>query len=93
MVRDINGKAPEIIVQHLDIIMNYAFSGLHNLTKTEWDIVCEKFINLIESNLHWSKTPDVISEARILQPKYLSDANAQGTTDEVSSDYVGKLGL
>lgn len=93
VMRDIKGKAPEIIVQHLDIIMNYAFSGLHNLTKTEWDIVCEKFINLIESNLHWSNAPDVISEARILQPKHLSDANAQGKTDEVSSDYLGKLGL
>lgn len=89
-VEDIRSKAPEIMAQHLDVTMNYAFYGLHNLAKIEWDTVCEKFITLVENGFHWGHIPDVITEARIIQPKHPSDVKIH-ETDDASRDYVSKL--
>lgn len=70
VMKDIRDEAPQIIVQHLDIVMSHAFSGLRNLSKSEWDAVCERFNTLVGNCFHWDQMPEIILAARASQPQH-----------------------
>lgn len=70
VLENIRNKAPEIISQHLDIVMNHAFSGLKGLPKADWDAVCSKFNTMVGGLFHWTQVPGVIETALDMLPKY-----------------------
>lgn len=70
VLESIRDKAPGIIGQHLDIVMNHAFSGLQNLPEREWDDVCVKFNAMVEERFHWDQMPGVMGDACDFQPKH-----------------------
>ncbi len=70
VMNDIRDEAPQIIVQHLDIVMSHAFSGLRNLSKSEWDAVCERFNTLVGNCFHWDQMPEIMLAALASQPQH-----------------------
>ncbi|MBP6919177.1 MAG: hypothetical protein KBB94_09700 [Legionellaceae bacterium] len=70
VLESIRDKAPGIIAQHLDIVINHAFPGLQNLSEREWDHACVEFNTMVEERFHWDQMPGVMEDARDFQPKH-----------------------
>lgn len=88
VLENIRNKAPEIIAQHLDIVMNHAFSGLKDLPKAEWDAVCSKFNTMVGDVFHWTEMPDVMKTALDMLPKHpdiVEETGSKGVTIDNTS--------
>ena len=83
---EINAKAPQIIDQHLDIVMNHAFSGLQNLSQVEWDDVCRNFHLMVGNRFHWDEAPDIMAVALTSQPKHPSVAVLKASDEIIIGD-------
>ena len=86
VLESIRDKAPGIIAQHLDIVINHAFSGLQNLSEIEWDAVCVKFNAMVENRFHWDQMPGVMEAIRNFQPKHPKVSATKVVSQEVIVD-------
>jgi hypothetical protein len=72
VIKDISHEAPHIMAQHLDIVMNHAFSGLRCLSQIEWNTVCSKFNTMVGISFHWDQMPAIMRDSLALQPNHPS---------------------
>ena len=89
VLENIRNKAPEIIAQHLDIVMNHAFSGLKGLPEAEWDAVCRKFNTMVGSLFHWDQVPAVMETALDMLPKHPDVAEETAAKDVTIKSTIG----
>ena len=89
VLENIRNKAPEIIAQHLDIVMNHAFSGLKDLPEAEWDAVCRKFNTMVGSLFHWDQVPAVMETALDMLPKHPDVAEETAAKDVTIKSTIG----
>ena len=89
VIKDISYEAPHIMAQHLDIVMNHAFSGLRCLSQIEWDTVCSKFNTMVGISFHWDQMPAIMRDSLALQPNHPSveaaKASEKATIGDTSS--------
>ena len=86
VIKDISYEAPHIMSQHLDIVMNHAFSGLRCLSQIEWDNVCSKFNTMVGISFHWDQMPAIMRDSLALQPNHPSVEEAKASEKATIGD-------
>ena len=86
VIKDISYEAPHIMAQHLDIVMNHAFSGLRCLSQIEWDNVCSKFNTMVGISFHWDQMPAIMRDSLALQPNHPSVEEAKASEKATIGD-------